>query len=123
MVPKSAAVFLAAAVAALVAGCTAAPKPPSAPAPLPRSTVLPTAYGGCGATHVAAGTSPPPNWALEGFNGWPGLRWASSAPSTVVAILFATELVAKGARPDGSGNKILWVTLTPTNQLTIVAHP
>jgi hypothetical protein len=40
-----------------------------------------------------------------------------------VAILFATELVAKGARPDGSSNKILWVTQTPTNQLTIVAHP
>jgi hypothetical protein len=123
-VPRSAAAILAVAVATMFAGCTAAPKPPSAPAPLPRSTVSPTAYGGCGATHVTAGTSPPASWALEGFNGWPaGLRWAASAPSSAVAILFATELVAKGARPDGSSNKILWVTQTPTNQLTIVAHP
>jgi hypothetical protein len=40
-----------------------------------------------------------------------------------VAILFAVELVAKGIRPDGSSNKILWVTQSPTDQLTIVAHP
>ena len=119
-VPRSAAVVLAAAVAALVAGCTAAPKPP---APLPKSTVLPAAYGGCGVTQVAAGTTPMPSWALEGNGSAPGPRWAASAPSTAVAILFAVELVAKGARPDGSSNKILWVTQTPTKQLTIVAHP
>jgi hypothetical protein len=116
-VAKSLAMVLAVALAALAAGCT------TTRAPLPKSTALPNAYGGCGATQVTAGTSPMPAWALEGFNGSPGPRWAWSEPSTAVAILFATELVAKGARPDGSSNKILWVTQTPTKQLTVVAHP
>jgi hypothetical protein len=129
-VPRSAATVLAAAVVTLLVGCTAAPKVPETSAPLPTSTmVLPTVYGGCGATQVTAGTSSPPTWALQGFNGSPapapapGPRWAASAPSTVVAILFAVELVAKGIRPDGSSNKILWVTRDPTDHLTIVAHP
>ena len=126
--PRSAATVLAAAVVTLLVGCTAAPKVPETSAPLPTSTmVLPTVYGGCGATQVTAGTSSPPTWALQGFNGSPapapGPRWAASAPSTVVAILFAVELVAKGIRPDGSSNKILWVTRDPTDHLTIVAHP
>ena len=124
MVPKSVAMVLSAAIAAVIAGCTSAPVSTSTPTTAPSgSTLLPTAYGGCGPTQVTDGTSPPPSWALQGFNGWPGLHWAASASSNIVAILFAVELVAKGVRPDGGSNKILWVTQTPATQLTIVAHP
>ena len=39
--------------------------------------------------------------------------------------MFATELVAKGERPDGSANKVLWLTQTPiaSTQLTLRAQP
>lgn len=39
--------------------------------------------------------------------------------------MFATELVAKGERPDGSANKILWLTRAPvpSSQLTLRAQP
>lgn len=120
---KLAATVLAVALAGVFAGCSTARQVPPTKQSVPNSTIAPTAYGGCGATHVTDGTSPPPAWALDGFDGWPGIRWAASAPSTSVAILFAVQLVAKGARPDGSSNKILWVTKSPTNQLSIVARP
>jgi hypothetical protein len=66
---------------------------------------------------------PIPTWANVGFSGsGTGLPWAAGTPSTAIAILFATELVALGQRPDGSSNKILWATETSTYQLRIVAH-
>lgn len=120
---KLAATVLAVVLAGAFAGCSAAPQVPTTKLPVPDSTMTPTGYWGCGATQVTDGASPPPAWALGGFSGWPGIRWAASAPSSAVAILFAVQLVAKGARPDGSSNKILWVTETPTTDLTIVARP
>jgi hypothetical protein len=122
-VTKLATTVLAVALASVFAGCSTGPQAPTTSAPKPNSTIAPNAYGGCGATQVTDGASPPPAWALGGFGGWPGIRWAASSPSSAVAILFAEQLVAKGARPDGSSNKVLWVTETPTNQLTIVARP
>jgi hypothetical protein len=120
-VTKLAATALAVALAGGFAGCSAGPQATTKP-PVTNSTIAPTANGGCGGTHVTDGAPPPPTWALEGFSGWPGIRWATSEPNSAVAILFAVQLVAKGARPDGSSNKILWVTQTPATDLTIVAR-
>ena len=120
---KLATTLLAVVLAGVLPGCSAVPQVPTAKPPVPNSTIAPTAYGGCGATRVASGGSPPPAWALDGFGEWPGIRWVASAPSSAVAILFAVQLVATGARPDGSSNKILWVTQTATTQLRIVARP
>jgi hypothetical protein len=118
-VTKSAVIVVIAVVAALLTGCTATPNAATTRAPLPSvGVVTPTTGGGCGDTQVSDGTSPPPAWALEGFNGWPGIPWAATSPPTAVAVLFTTELVANGIN-----NKILWVTQTPTNQLAIVARP
>ena len=117
--PKSAVVVVIAVVTALLTACATTSNPKATPASSPSaSAVAPSARGGCASTQVSDGTSPPPAWALEGFNGWPGIPWAATSPPTAVAILFTKELVANGIN-----DKILWVTQTPTNQLAIVAHP
>jgi hypothetical protein len=82
-----------------------------------------TTGAGCGGTAVGTGPGPPP-WADAGPAGG-GIPWAVGRPPEVVAVLFATELVAKGERPDGSSNKILWVTrsVVPSSQITLRAQP
>jgi len=112
-----------AAVVAVAPGCAAnAPPEKATPSSVAQPPSEPTAHGGCGNTQVRTG--PIPAWANSGFSGSStGLPWAAGTPSTAIAILFATELVARGLRPDGSANKILWATETPTYQLHIVARP
>jgi hypothetical protein len=112
-----------AATVAVAPSCTANAPPGSAtPSSVARGPGEPTAHGGCGNTEVHTG--PIPAWANGGFSDpSTGLPWAAGTPSTAIAILFATELVAGGQRPDGSSNKILWVTETSTYQLRIVARP
>jgi hypothetical protein len=63
-----------------------------------------------------------PSWADVGGGGIP---WAVGQPPQAVAVLFSTELVANGKRPDGSENKILWLTrgAAPSGQLTLRAQP
>jgi hypothetical protein len=51
------------------------------------------------------------------------LPWAPAESGGALAYLFATELVARGERPDGASNKVLWVTRDPTIQMQISAHP
>jgi len=112
-----------AATVAVAPGCTAdAPPRTAMPSVVAQSPSEPTAHGGCGNTEVHTG--PIPAWANSGFSGSStGLPWAAGTPSTAIAMLFATELVARGQRPDGSSNKILWATETSTYQLRIVARP
>jgi len=45
------------------------------------------------------------------------------SPPSALAYLFATQLVAGGRRPDGSSNKILWVTRDPSRDVTIEGRP
>jgi hypothetical protein len=83
------------------------------------------APGGCGATHVLV-KSAPPEWARAGFSYGAGdwmLPWALSDSGNVVALLFARQLVAKGGRPDGSANKVLWAVRDVAGSLQVVAHP
>jgi hypothetical protein len=81
-----------------------------------------TTGAGCGGTAVATGQGLP-SWADAG--GGAGIPWAVGRPPEVVGVMFGTELVAKGERPDGSTNKILWLTRTPisSSQLTLRAQP
>jgi len=81
--------------------------------------------GGCGSTRVFVGVAPP-EWSRAGFSVGAGnwtLPWALSAGGSVVAHLFARQLVAKGERPDGSANKVLWVARDVSGSLTVVGHP
>ena len=112
-----------AATVAVAPGCTAnAPPRTATPSSVAQGPSEPTAHGGCGNTQVHTG--PMPTWANSGFSGSPtGLPWATGTPPTAIAIVYATELVALGQRPDGSSNKILWATETSTDQLRIVARP
>ncbi len=63
-----------------------------------------------------------PSWADAGPGG--GIPTVVGRPPEVVGVLFATELVAKGERPDGT-NKILWLTRAPVSsgQVTLRAQP
>ncbi len=63
-----------------------------------------------------------PTWGSVGAGTIP---WTLGQPRDVVAVLFATELVAGGARPDGSTNKILWLTRAPvaSNRIMLAARP
>jgi hypothetical protein len=112
-----------AAVVAVAPGCAAnAPPRTATPSSVAQGPSEPTAHGGCGNTQVYTG--PIPTWANSGFSDpSTAIPWAAGTPSTAIAILFATELVARGQRPDGSSNKVLWVTETSTYQLRIVARP
>jgi hypothetical protein len=92
----------------------------------PSSTTTPVrgehdTSAGCADTEVLTGSAMPA-WAGVSDGSIP---WAAGRPLEVVGVLFATELVAKGDRPDGSTNKILWVTRAPisSSQLTVHARP
>jgi hypothetical protein len=114
----------------VLAGCSSSPgvaKPASSPAAQHSASVSTSVPGwrntgaGCGGT--AVGTGPGlPSWADVGEGGIP---WAVGRPPEVVGVMFARELVAKGERPDGSTNKILWLTRAPisSSQLTVRAQP
>jgi hypothetical protein len=81
-----------------------------------------TTGAGCGGT--AVGTGPGlPSWADLGEGG--GIPWTVGRPPEVVGVMFATELVAKGERPDGSANKILWLirATIASSQVTLRAQP
>jgi hypothetical protein len=115
--------ILLAAVALVGVGC-APPGPAGGQHSASASASVPgshTTGAGCGVTAVATGQGLP-SWADVGGGGIP---WAVGRPPEVVGILFATELVAKGERPDGSTNKILWLTRTPISSrlLTLRAQP
>jgi len=45
------------------------------------------------------------------------------SPPDALAYVFATQLVAAGQRPDGSSNKILWVTRDPSQDMTSEGRP
>jgi hypothetical protein len=110
-----------AAVLVLVTGCGAAS---ATRLPSPSAAVPPhqpqAAPGGCASTRVTVGGAPP-TWA--GFSGAGVVPWALGSPPDAVAYLFATQLVAEGLRPDGSSNKVLWVTRGLSRDLTIEGRP
>ena len=124
------AVLNALALCGILAGCSPSPvvsplgfsptalpsAPPSTPVPSSRNT-----GAGCAGTAVDTGPGLP-SWAEVGGGRIP---WALGQPPAVVGVMFATELVARGERPDGSANKILWLTRSPIppNQLTLRAQP
>jgi hypothetical protein len=112
-----------------VAGCSSSPSvaKPASSSTAQNSSSLPTSVpgwlntgAGCGGTAVGTGRGLPA-WADVGGGGIP---WAVGRPPEVVGVVFATELVAKGERPDGSANKILWLTRAPISpsQLTLRAQ-
>lgn len=114
----------------VLAGCSPSPlasTPRSNPTARPSasvSTSLPSARNtsaGCAGTTVDTGPGQP-SWADIGGGSVP---WAVGQPPEVVGVMFATELVAKGERPDGSANKVLWLTQAPisSTQLTLRARP
>jgi hypothetical protein len=107
------------AVSCAGAGPTVAPNSASAS---PSAIGSHTTSAGCAGTEVSTGLGLPP-WAESGGGG--NIPWAVGRPPEVVGVLFATELVAKGERPDGSTNKILWLTRGPvaSSQLTLRARP
>lgn len=106
-------------VLVLMTGCSAASatRLPSPSAVLPQQSQA--APGGCAGTRVTVGGAPP-TWA--GFSGAGVVPWAMGSPPDALAYLFATQLVA-GWRPDGSSNKVLWVTRGLSRDLTIVGRP
>jgi len=108
-------------VLVLMTGCSAAS---ATRLPSPSAAVLPqqsqAAPGGCAGTRVTVG-GVPASWA--GFSGAGVVPWAMGAPPDALAYLFATQLVAEGLRPDGSSNKVLWVTRGLSRDLTIVGRP
>jgi len=110
-----------AAVLALMTGCSAASASrlpsPSAAVPPQQSQAVP---GGCADTRVTVGGAPP-TWA--GFSGAGVVPWAMGSPPDALAYLFARQLVAEGLRPDGSSNKVLWVTRGLSRDLTIEGRP
>ena len=79
---------------------------------------------GCAGTVVTVGGAPP-SWALAGFSGGGvgELPWAMGSPPDALAYLFATQLVAAGQRPDGTSNKVLWVTRDPSHDVMIEGRP
>jgi hypothetical protein len=114
----------------VLAGCSSSPsvsKLASSPAAQHSASVSTSVPGwrntgaGCGGTAVGTGAGLP-SWADVGGGGIP---WAVGRPPEVAGVMFATELVAKGERPDGSTNKILWLTRAPisSSQLTLRAQP
>jgi hypothetical protein len=124
------ALFIGLALCWLLAGCSPSPvtsKPVSSPIARPSASVSTSVPGsrntgaGCAGTAVETGTGLP-SWADIGGGSIP---WAVGQPPEVVGVMFATELVAKGERPDGSANKVLWLTQMPiaSTQLTLRAQP
>jgi hypothetical protein len=118
------------ALCGVLAGCSPSPvvsRPafsPTARQSASVSTSVPSSRNtgaGCAGTAVDTGAGQP-SWADIGGGRIP---WAVGQPPEVVGLIFATELVANGARPDGSANKILWLTRAPisTTQLTLRAQP
>lgn len=118
------------ALCGVLAGCSPSPitsTPASSPSVPPSASVSASVPGsrntgaGCAGTTVDTGTGLP-SWADIGGGSIP---WAVGKPPVVVGVMFATELVAKGQRPDGSANKILWLTEAPISspQLTLRAQP
>lgn len=94
-----------------VAGCTTdrstAPAAPSAPA-LAASPSPGAARTGC-ASPVETG--PLPEWARAGFSGDSSMPHVLGDHGDIVAAMFGHPLAV--TRPDGSSNKILWVSRTP----------
>ncbi len=118
------------ALCGVLAGCSPSPissREASTPTPQPSASVSTSGPGsrntgaGCAGTTVDTGPGLPA-WADIGGGTIP---WAVGQPPEVVGVVFATELVAKGERPDGSANKVLWLTQTPiaSPQLTLRAQP
>lgn len=125
-------------VALSAAGCTGAatarsPHGSSPTSATPPATIMPAqgpvstalaAAGGCAGTLVTHAL--PPVWARAGFSNSSSDRWdvpwAFGGPPDTIAYLFATQLVAKGQRPDGSANKIRWVAKDGADFL-IRGHP
>jgi hypothetical protein len=90
----------------LLAGCAAgdasAQSPsPAQPAPAPVRTV-------CGSP---VETGPLPVWARAGFSGDSSMPHVVGDQGDIVAAIFGYPLAASG--PDGSTNKILWVSKNP----------
>ncbi len=114
----------------VLAGCSPGPSaspPASTPSAHPSASVSTSGPGsrntGAGCAGTAVDTGPGlPSWADVGGGSIP---WAVGQPPGVVGVMFATELVAKGERPDGSANKVLWLTETPmaSTLLTLRAQP
>lgn len=81
---------------------------------------------GCMGTSVVK-AAPPPAWAQGGFTmqrgqPWP-VPWALGDPAQALAYVWGGQLVAKGHRPDGSADKVLWATKQVPADLHIEGRP
>lgn len=104
------------AVVVLAAGCTASAPPQAAPrsgpqaAPQSASQVVPGAPARTGCGSVVE-TGPLPEWARAGFSGDARIPHVMGDGGNIVAAVFGHPLAV--TRPDGSSNKILWVSKPP----------
>lgn len=74
---------------------------------------------GCGGTAVLRADAPA--WARTG--GRLELPWARGGPADAIAYVWGGQLVAGGRRPDGSADKVLWVTEQTPGDLQISGRP
>lgn len=88
----------------LSSGCTAG-GPPASSATASRAAPSAVSRSGCGSP-IELG--PLPEWALAGFSGDSSMPHVMGDRGDIVAAIFAYPLAV--TRPDGSSNKILWVS-------------
>jgi hypothetical protein len=107
--------LLVSAAAVLLTGCAAGDV--SVPSPSPTRAVAGTARTGCGSP---VDMGPLPEWARAGFSGDSSMPHVLGDKGDIVAAMFGYPLAV--SRPDGSANKILWVSkLGPYGELVIDA--
>ncbi|TNH31661.1 hypothetical protein FHG89_01010 [Micromonospora orduensis] len=105
----------------LLAGCTTGGQQATSATPSATSATSATPVPSAGSTgagcHSRVETGALPDWADTGFHGDARVPHVFGAKGDIVAVLFAHPLAH--ARPDGSNNKILWVSRT-TEPSTLV---
>ncbi len=106
------------AVMLLSAGCTSSPPPRAAPQATSPGAPATAARTGCGSV---VETGPLPEWARAGFSGDARMPHVMGDRGDIVAAIFGHPLAL--TRPDGSSNKILWVSKPsdPPGDLQITA--
>jgi hypothetical protein len=108
----------------LASGCSSSQV---APAQVELSPAVHSFAGGCAGTVVT--DAEPPVWAQGGWYGHPkgtpwSVPWAMGTPKNAVAFLWGNELVASASpRPNGTGNKILWVAKGAEWGFVVEGHP
>jgi hypothetical protein len=101
-----------------VTGCSSpSPSAPESSAPAP-AVSAPATRARCGSP---VSTGPLPEWARAGFSGDSSMPHVLGDRGDIVAAVFGHPLAV--TRPDGSSNKILWVSRpdTPPGDLQITA--